>query len=96
MQAAARLFPFDYELRFAPSKFCSEVRWKGSAEPCMASLRAELAVNPFAHDLRRNLAGFLIQLDRKPEAAEQVLFIMSVVPHLPPLAIPVNQNPDTM
>lgn len=94
LQRAARLWPLDYQVRFTPAVFCSENRWKGSGEACMAAIRRELALNPYAYDFRRNLAGFLLEAGRKDETMAQAGFIKAHAPHLK-IVVPVNVNPAT-
>lgn len=93
-QAAARLFPFDFQMRAAPAKFCAEIRWKGSGPDCIAALRRELAFDPMAHDLRRAIAGFLIGAGREDEAKREIATIHAFAPHLP-IIVPVNISPET-
>lgn len=94
LETAARLFPFDFNMRRGPAAFCSEIRWKGSAPRCMAAIRRELAADPMAHDLRRGLAGFLIGEGRDGDAKREIAVIHAFVPHLA-LVVPVNINPAT-
>lgn len=94
LHLAAALNPYDYHVRAGPAAYCSEARWKGSGAGCMSALLAELAENPFALDLRRNLAGFLIEAGRIDAAKAEIAFISKFVPgqHL---VVPVNANPAT-
>ncbi len=94
LDLAARLFPFDFMMRAGPAKFCAEIRWKGSGPDCIVALRRELSFDPMAHDLRRALAGLLIEVGREDEAKREVATIHAFAPHLP-LVIPVNINPET-
>lgn len=93
-EAGARWFPLDFRIRTRATAFCFEHRWPGSGAWCREATRRELAVNPFALDLRRNLAGMLIEAGAKDEALKQVAVIRALAPHIP-LQVPVNLNPAT-
>jgi hypothetical protein len=94
LDRSAALFPFDFRLRQAPAVYCSQIRWKGSGPACIAALRAELAVNPFSADLRRNLAGFLIEAGDMDSAKRELAAVAALVPRAH-IAVSVNQNPAT-
>jgi len=94
LQRSAGVFPLDFRLRQAPAVFCSETRWKGSGPDCIAALRAELRVNPFSADLRRNLAGFLIEAGDM-EGAKRELGVVSALQPGRNIVLSVNVNPGT-
>lgn len=94
LEAGARWFPLDFRVRQRGAVFCSEYRWPGSGAACRAAIRRELAVNPYALDMRRVYAGLLIEAGIREEAVKQARFVRFYAPHIP-LQIPVNVNPAT-
>lgn len=94
VQEAMRWFPLDYRMRLAEAEFYSLTRWKGSRPHAIAAIRRAIATNPYAFDLRRNLAGFLWEAGDKDEALRELTAIKRFVP-LADISIMVNVNPDT-
>ena len=91
---AASDFPLDPRLRKALAEFYSVVRWPGSREQAIPVLRAALEDDPFAFDIRRNLAGYLLEDGDRPAAEREIAFIHAFSPRSQ-IVLHVNVNPAT-
>lgn len=91
---AAAVFPLDGRNRLAPAHFYSTVRYAGSREIAIELLRAALVEDPYAIDLRRNLAGFLLEAGDRAGAERELAFVAQFSPRSR-IVLWVNVNPET-
>ncbi len=84
---AAALFPLEQTFRLGPSTFFVYVRPEGKEREMVAELRAALDSNPFALDIRCNLAAMLWQLGETRAAANEFNFVKLLSPMAPPVLI---------
>jgi Flp pilus assembly protein TadD len=88
------VFPLNRDFRMGLSKLYSEVRWKGSRASAIDALQREIAENPNAADLHRNLAGFLFENGNEEEAQREVHIVHRLAPNSN-IVLFVNTNPAT-
>lgn len=93
-ERAAGWFPLDPRIRTAPAHLYSAERWEGSRTAAIAALRAAIAVDPLAVDMRRNLAAYLIENGERA-AAEAEIAVVSALSPRSAIVLRVNVNPKT-
>lgn len=93
-ELAAAIFPLDGRNRLAPAHFYSTVRYAGSREIAIKLLRAALVEDPYAIDLRRNLAGFLLEGGDRAGAERELAFVAQFSPRSK-IVLWVNVNPES-
>lgn len=94
LELAQRFFLPDYRFRAGAAYYYASTRWKGSGPDAIASMRHALSLNPWSLDIRRNLAGFLLEQGDEKGALAEIAVINRAHPGLP-VAVQVNQNPAT-
>lgn len=94
LAAARQAFPFDFRFRMGEASFYARVRWKGSREAAIAAIEAAMQTDPYAMDLRRNLAGLLYEAGNVDGAVRELMFIKHYMPRRN-VPILVNANPAT-
>lgn len=90
----AQVFPFDPRLRAAPAQYYSARRWPGSRDYAIGVLQNYLDGDPFAVDMRRNLAGYLLEAGDKAGAARELGIVQTLSPRSQ-INLRVNVNPET-
>jgi thioredoxin-like negative regulator of GroEL len=69
-------------------------RWKGSRDRGIEVLQDALKFDPFALDLRKDLASLLVEAGRRDEAVEQLEAFHNLAPN-EPIVLVINANPAT-
>lgn len=91
---ARRVFPLDHRFRLGEAAFYSRVRWKGSRPAAIEAIGTALLTDPFAMDLRRNLAGLLYEAGDTDGVAREIAILRHYMPRRD-VPIFVNANPAT-
>ena len=92
IKSAVRWYPPNHEFRNAVSYFHFMNRQKGSLPEAVEAHVVALESNPYAFDVRRNLASLYYEAGKKELAMEQIGIIKSRSPNANIVLI-VNKNP---
>ena len=94
LRQAARWYPPNHEFRNAASYFMFMNRRKGSLPAAVEAHVIALESNPYAFDIRRNLASLYYEAGLRDLAVAQVNIIKSRAPNAE-ITLIVNKNPAT-